>query len=74
MLALDQALHSLAELDPRLARLVDLKFFAGFTIAELADALGVSPATVERDWAVARAWLLDRLMPLKGGRAPGPVT
>jgi RNA polymerase sigma factor (TIGR02999 family) len=61
LLALDQALGELASVDPRLSRLVELKFFAGFTIAEAAEALGVSTATIERDWTVARAWLYDRL-------------
>lgn len=65
VLALDQALQELAALDERLCRVVELKFFAGLTIDEIADALDVSAATVERDWAVAKAWLYDRLA---GGR------
>jgi len=48
--ALDAALGRLAELDPGLARLVELRFFGGFTIEETAEVLGVSPATVKRDW------------------------
>ena len=48
-------------LDPRLCRVVELKFFAGLTIAETATALDVSTATVERDWTVAKAWLHQRL-------------
>ena len=61
VLALDEALDELSSDDPRLSRLVELKFFAGLTIAEAAQALGVSTATVERDWTVARAWLYERL-------------
>jgi RNA polymerase sigma factor (TIGR02999 family) len=61
VIALDEALTALASLDDRLSRVVELRFFAGLSIAETADALGVSPATVERDWTVAKAWLLQRL-------------
>ena len=63
VLALDQALEELALMDERLCRVVELKFFAGLTIDETAEALDVSCATVERDWAAARAWLYDRLTP-----------
>lgn len=61
VLALDEALTDLASLDQRLCRVVELRFFAGLSIAETADALGVSSATVERDWTFAKAWLLQRL-------------
>jgi RNA polymerase sigma factor (TIGR02999 family) len=61
VLDLDEALEALALLDPRLCRVVELKYFVGFTIQETAAALDVSPATVERDWTVARAWLHGRL-------------
>jgi RNA polymerase sigma factor (TIGR02999 family) len=61
VLALDEALTELTELDPRLCRVVELKFFAGLNIEETAEALDVSSATVERDWAVAKAWLHQRL-------------
>jgi RNA polymerase sigma factor (TIGR02999 family) len=57
LLALDEALGRLAQLDERQARLVELRFFAGLTVEETAAILGVSPRTVKRDWAVARAWL-----------------
>ena len=60
VLALDQALEELASMDERLCRVVELKFFAGLTIDETAEALDVSRATVERDWAAAKAWLYDR--------------
>jgi RNA polymerase sigma factor (TIGR02999 family) len=61
ILALDEALDALTALDDRLCRVVELKFFAGLTIDETAAALEVSPATVERDWAAAKAWLFERL-------------
>lgn len=54
---LDAALTRLAGMDPELARLVELRFFGGLSIEETADVLGVSPATVKRSWATARAWL-----------------
>ena len=54
---LDAALEKLAALDERQARLVELRFFGGLTIEETADVLAISPATVKRDWALARAWL-----------------
>lgn len=57
IVALDEALDRLAELEPRHARVVECRFFAGLDIAETAEALEVSPATVKRDWALARAWL-----------------
>ena len=59
--ALDQALEVLASLEPRQARLVELRYFGGLTIEEAAEHLGVAPATAKRDWAVARAWLRRRL-------------
>ena len=61
MLALDAALDRLAALDAGQARLVELRFFGGLSIEETADALGVSPATVKRRWALARAWLAKEL-------------
>jgi RNA polymerase sigma-70 factor (ECF subfamily) len=61
LLALDDALARLAELDPRKSRLVELRYFAGLSIPECAVALGVSQATVGREWAVARAWLRREL-------------
>jgi len=56
-LALDDALQRLAAMDERHARVVECRYFAGMTIEETAEALGVSPATVKRDWTLARAWL-----------------
>jgi RNA polymerase sigma factor (TIGR02999 family) len=61
VLALDEALERLAVLDPEQARVVELRYFGGLTIAETAAALGVSPATVKREWAVASAWLRREL-------------
>jgi RNA polymerase sigma factor (TIGR02999 family) len=61
VLALDDALERLAALDADQARLVELRYFAGLGIDETADALGVSPATVKREWATARAWLRREL-------------
>jgi RNA polymerase sigma factor (sigma-70 family) len=55
--SLDDALTALASKDPQLGRIVELKFFGGLTTAEIAEVLGVSVATVEREWAAARAWL-----------------
>jgi RNA polymerase sigma factor (TIGR02999 family) len=61
VLALDDALARLAILDPRKARLVELRYFVGLSIPEAAAALGISPATVGREWAVARMWLRREL-------------
>ncbi len=61
ILALDEALSSLAALDARQARVVELRFFGGLTVEETAEATGVSPATVKRDWTLARAWLKREL-------------
>ena len=57
VLALDAALGELERLDPDQGRLVELRFFGGLTVEETAEVLGVSPATVKREWAVAKGWL-----------------
>ena len=57
LMALDDALNQLAALDPQQSRLVELRFFGGLSIEETSVVLGVSPATVKREWATARAWL-----------------
>jgi RNA polymerase sigma factor (TIGR02999 family) len=57
LLALDEALHRLEESDPVTARLVDLRYFAGLSMPQAAEALGVSLRTAERNWAYARTWL-----------------
>jgi RNA polymerase sigma factor (TIGR02999 family) len=61
VLALDQALDALSSHDERQCHVVELRFFAGLSIDEAAEALGVSAATVEREWAMAKAWLYQRL-------------
>jgi RNA polymerase sigma factor (TIGR02999 family) len=61
LVALDDALTRLAALDPQQARVVELRYFTGLGIEETAEALGVSPATVKREWAMARAWLRREL-------------
>jgi RNA polymerase sigma factor (TIGR02999 family) len=67
VLALDEALEKLAREHPRKAELVKLRYFAGLTNDEAAEALGVSPSTVDNDWAYARSWLRVEL----GGRGGG---
>lgn len=61
VLALDEALRALAELDARKARVVELRFFGGLTCAEAAEELGISPKTAEADWYFARAWMRAKL-------------
>ena len=61
VLAVDEALKALEAIDPRAGRVVELRFFAGLAEAEAAEALGVSVATLKRDWTFARAWLFERL-------------
>ncbi len=63
VLALDQALETLSSFDARQCRVVELRFFAGLNIDEAAEALEISSATVEREWALAKAWLYRRLSP-----------
>lgn len=67
VLALDAALERLARANERAARVVEQRFFAGLTLAETADVLGISMKTVQRDWLVARAWLRKEI-----GHDPGP--
>jgi RNA polymerase sigma factor (TIGR02999 family) len=64
LLALDRALERLEALDPELSKIVELRFFAGLTVDEVAEALGVSPRTIKREWRKARAFLFDAI----GGR------
>jgi RNA polymerase sigma factor (TIGR02999 family) len=61
LLAIDQALERLAALDAQQARIVELRYFGGLSVEETAEALGISPATVKRDWSVARAFLAQQL-------------
>jgi RNA polymerase sigma factor (TIGR02999 family) len=67
VLLLDQALAELAELDTRQAHIVELRYFAGFSEQEIADALSISRSTVTREWQSARAWMYRRLT---AGRRP----
>jgi RNA polymerase sigma factor (TIGR02999 family) len=67
LLALDEALTELDAADPRAAELVKLRYFAGLTIKQAAETLGVSPRTADFLWAYARAWLLERIE----GKGPG---
>ena len=61
LVALDDALTTLAEIDPQQSRIIELRFFGGLTIEETAEALSISPATVKRDWNMARAWLYGEI-------------
>jgi RNA polymerase sigma factor (TIGR02999 family) len=61
IVALDEALARLAAVDPQQSRVVELRFFAGLSVDETAEALGISPATVKRDWATAKLWLYNEL-------------
>lgn len=75
LLALDEALARLAETDPSKAELVKLRHFAGLTVGQAAQALGISPATADRHWAYARAWLhahITRDDPPATDAVPGP--
>ena len=62
VLALDEALEKLAQVDERKSRIVEFKFFTGLTTEEIAEVLGISTATVEREWKFARAWLYNALI------------
>ncbi|MEM7232668.1 MAG: ECF-type sigma factor [Planctomycetota bacterium] len=61
ILALDEALKKLADFDERVARIVELRFFAGLTVEEVAGIIEVDPRTVKRDWRVAKTFLLDEM-------------
>ena len=61
LVAIDDALEALAEVDPRKGRVVELRFFGGMTVKETAEVLSVSPETVARDWRLAKLWLLREL-------------
>ena len=68
LVALDDALNSLAGLDPRKARIIEMRFFGGLSVEETAEVLKVSPATVRRDWSIAKFWLYREL---SGGKGDG---
>jgi RNA polymerase sigma factor (TIGR02999 family) len=61
LVALDESLDALGRDEPRLAEVVTMRVFAGMSIEQTADALGLSPATIKRDWVYARAWLAERM-------------
>jgi RNA polymerase sigma factor (TIGR02999 family) len=61
VLALDEALDRLAAIDAQQGRVVELRFFGGLSVEQTAEALGISPATVKRDWATAKLWLYNEL-------------
>jgi RNA polymerase sigma-70 factor, ECF subfamily len=61
VLDLDRALTSLSKVDPRKARVVELRHFGGLSVEETAEVLRISPETVKRDWKMAKAWLLREL-------------
>jgi RNA polymerase sigma factor (TIGR02999 family) len=61
VVALDDALKSLAQIDPQQSRVVELRFFAGLSIEDTSEVLGISPSTVNRDWNTARVWLYREL-------------
>jgi RNA polymerase sigma factor (TIGR02999 family) len=65
LLALDESLRELERLQPRAARVVEMRYFGGHTDHEMAEALGVSAITVRRDWEYARSWLFSRMRPAK---------
>jgi RNA polymerase sigma factor (TIGR02999 family) len=69
LIGLDDALETLAAMDPRQSRLVELRFFAGLSIDDAAQVMGLSKATVNRDWVTARAWLLRQLRRARGTSA-----
>jgi RNA polymerase sigma-70 factor (ECF subfamily) len=71
LVALDDALTELASFDPRKAEVVELRYFGGMSVEEAAEALGVHPNTVKRDWRTAQMWLKRELSPLspKGAHA-----
>jgi len=61
LLALDEALKQLEERDPRLSRIVELRFFGGLSEEETGEVLGISVRTVKRDWSIAKAWLYRQI-------------
>ncbi len=71
VIQIDEILRQLEAVDPRAGAGVELRFFAGLTETEIAEVLGISLATLHRDWKFSRAWLISRLMPRSGSRSPG---
>jgi RNA polymerase sigma factor (TIGR02999 family) len=79
LLAVDESLDRLAKLDPRQARIVELRFFGGLSVEEVAEVVGISSKTVKRDWSLAKAWLYQELVASYGndsgqvGKSQGTV-
>jgi len=67
VLAVDEALTRLSQFDPQQCRVVEMRYFGGLAVEEIAEVLGISPRTVDRDWAMAKAWLRAEL---KGAQMP----
>lgn len=70
LLLLDESLRELERAEPRAAKVVELRYFGGYTDKEVVEALGVSLATVRRDWEFARCWLFDRMQPRPSDQPP----
>jgi RNA polymerase sigma-70 factor (ECF subfamily) len=70
VLAIDRALQELEKLDGRQGQVVEMRFFSGLSIAETAEALQISPATVKRDWETAKLWLRSRMAQSAGDQLP----
>ncbi|MCU1304128.1 MAG: polymerase, sigma-24 subunit, subfamily [Candidatus Sulfotelmatobacter sp.] len=71
VVALDDALNTLAEMDPRQSRVVELRFFAGLSLEETSEVMGIATATVQRDWTAARAWLHREISRKPSSRSSG---
>ena len=71
LVALDDAMNALARLDPRKVQIIEMRFFGGLSVEETAEVLKVSPATVRRDWSIAKFWLYREL---GGGTGDGSGT
>ena len=69
-IALDEALQRLSTLNERHARVVECRFYGGMSVEETADVLGISPATVKREWALAKGWLYRELAGRRGDSGP----
>jgi RNA polymerase sigma factor (TIGR02999 family) len=72
VVALDDALNTLSEVDPRQSRVVELRFFAGLSLEETSEVMGIATATVQRDWTAARAWLHREISRSDISRRPRP--
>jgi RNA polymerase sigma-70 factor (ECF subfamily) len=71
LLVIDELLNRLTSVDPQESRIVELRFFGGLTVEETAEVMGISPATVKREWSVARAWLLREISKCSAEVSPG---